>query len=55
MVMGDDGQGAYVKIPSILIGKKDGDIVKNYINKNPKAVITAILDFDIPNLNNHVN
>lgn len=30
--MGDDGQGGSIKIPSFLIGKKDGKVLKEAIH-----------------------
>jgi hypothetical protein len=32
IIMADDGRGFLVKIPSILIGKKDGDQIINYLD-----------------------
>ena len=31
VIMSDDGTGAGIRIPSMLIGKKDGDVLKNFL------------------------
>jgi len=34
LIMSDDGTGNGIKIPSFLIGKSDGDMLKEYIHKD---------------------
>ena len=31
VIMSDDGTGAGIRIPSVLIGSKDGEILKNFM------------------------
>ena len=35
IILGDDGTSAGIRIPSLLISKKDGDILKNWIRSSP--------------------
>jgi hypothetical protein len=35
VVLGDDGTSAGIRIPSLLISKKDGDILKKWMNSSP--------------------
>jgi len=54
IVLSDDGNGAGIKIPSVMISKKDGDTIKQFIKENLKGHLSALLDFDLPNPDNHV-
>lgn len=54
IIMSDDGNGGSVHIPSVLIGKSDGNKVIKYIKAHPKHHIAALLDFELPNPDNHV-
>jgi hypothetical protein len=35
VVLGDDGTSAGIRIPSLLISKKDGDILKKWMSSSP--------------------
>lgn len=54
IVMSDDGNGGGIHIPSVLIGKKDGDKIIKYTTEHSHRHLVAILDFDLPNPDNHV-
>jgi len=54
IVLSDDGSGAGITIPSVLISKKDGDKIKRYIKDHTNRHLAALLDFDLPNPDNHV-
>jgi hypothetical protein len=43
VIMASDGHGGGIKIPSIFIGEREGDIIKNWTSSNPtKSVILSI-------------
>ena len=42
VVMSDDGSGAGLSIPAILIGYKDGQILKNFMKHSDPALISEI-------------
>jgi hypothetical protein len=59
IVMSDDGTGRDIHIPALLISKKDGDILKEYI-KNAREEddlkrMQILLDFDLVNLHSSRN
>jgi len=39
--MGDDGTGTGIRIPSMLIGKDDGDILREFAKKKIGATLSA--------------
>jgi len=41
VIMGDDGTGAGIRIPSMLIGKDSGAILKDYMNVTTGAILSA--------------
>ena len=41
VIMGDDGTGTGIRIPSMLIGKKDGEILRNFAKKKIGATLSA--------------
>lgn len=45
----DDGTGTDINIPAILISKKDGDILKEYLKKKPQFEnLQVLIEFEIP-------
>ena len=42
IVMKDDGTGNSIRIPSMLIGKKDGEILIDFLETQPQSVIDSI-------------
>jgi hypothetical protein len=51
VVMADDGTGAGIRIPSILIGNKDGQILKKYLQTATKEDLKKIkfnIEFNAP-------
>ena len=57
VIMSDDGTGSGIRIPSMLISKKDGEILKAYLTSKSsdvdKAALTA--EFVMENPSNTVN
>ncbi len=44
IIMSDDGKGAGIRIPSMLIGKKDGKVLRDFLlNSSPEVASTASL------------
>ena len=41
VIMGDDGTGSGIRIPSMLIGKSDGQILKDYAKLKQGATLSA--------------
>lgn len=41
VIMGDDGTGIGIRIPSMLIGKNDGKILKEFASKNKNGTLSA--------------
>jgi len=38
IIMSDDGTGAGIRIPSMLISERDGNILKEFLTKSPPAL-----------------
>jgi hypothetical protein len=53
IIMGDDGTGREIFIPSILISKEDGDILKKYLKKSQEIKID--LYFPVPETSGKVS
>ena len=56
--MSDDGTGTGIRIPAMLIGRKEGQILKDFLTKQPaevaaKASLSA--EFILKNQDNKVN
>ncbi len=47
IVMAEDGHGSLVTIPSLLISKKDGNILKKFMKENKDKPINLEIDFEI--------
>ena len=45
-IMGDDGQGGSIKIPSFLIGNKDGKVLKEAIHQMEEKLIKNLSNED---------
>ena len=43
LVMADDGRGATIHIPSFLINKRDGDLLKEHLTEGKHIVVKASL------------
>ena len=43
----DDGTGMDISIPAILISNSNGNIIKDYINKNKSSKISFIINFEL--------
>lgn len=54
VVMVDDGTGQNIYIPTFMISKKDGDMIKNFIDKNRRSHVKMQLTFEVPNPDNRV-
>jgi hypothetical protein len=52
--MADDGTGANVNTPSLMIKQADGATIKTYMTNNPTVQITVALEYSIPNPDNRV-
>lgn len=48
IVMSDDGTGAGIRIPSILVNKKSGHVLLEYIKQNPQEDIKVMVSFVMP-------
>lgn len=46
-IIKDDGTGSDIHIPSIMIGKKEGDMIVAYKEAHPDKAITALQHFDL--------
>ncbi len=58
VIMSDDGTGTGIRIPAMLIGKKEGQLLKDFLTKQPaelaaKAALSA--EFVFKNQDNKVN
>ena len=53
VVMGDDGTGTGIRIPSMLIGKEDGLKLKYYANNNDAGTLSA--EFNTPMIEGKVH
>lgn len=47
IMMIDDGFGYNIHIPTVMVGKKEGDIIKNFMNTNPNHTITMSMQFEM--------
>ena len=52
-VMGDDGTGTGIRVPSMLIGKTDGDKLKEFAKKQGNGTLSA--EFNMPNIEEKVH
>lgn len=48
IVMSDDGTGAGIRIPSVLVNKKSGKVLLEYIKQNPQEDIKIMVSFVMP-------
>lgn len=58
VIMSDDGTGTGIRIPAMLIGKKEGQILKDFLTKaTPELAYKASLsaEFVFKNQDNKVN
>ena len=57
IIMSDDGTGSGIRIPAMIIGRRDGEEFKNFINFGDDSVNDAIIQvqFSLINPENHVN
>ena len=58
VVMSDDGTGGGLRIPALLIGKKDGEILKDYIkhaSADKRSQIALTASFMIAHKRNQVD
>jgi hypothetical protein len=47
VILVDDGNGAGIRIPSMLIGKKDGEVIKDFLLvKNQHIALLASFELD---------
>jgi hypothetical protein len=54
LIMGDDGTGHSVNIPSFIIRKKEADIIKQYILANKNQTIYVRGDLEMAHPDNRV-
>lgn len=54
VIMADDGYGRNITIPGLLISKKDGDIIANYMGQYKDAKVVLEVDFEMEHKNNTV-
>lgn len=52
-VMGDDGTGTGIRVPSMLIGKSDGDRLKAFAKRASNGTLSA--EFNMPNIEDKVH
>ena len=58
IIMSDDGTGTGIRIPAMLISKKDGQILKNFLTTQPPSVAdlaSLSAEFIFENIENEVN
>lgn len=48
VIIVDDGNGAGIRIPAMLITKKDGEVIKDYLMKNQHIALLASFELDKP-------
>jgi len=48
IVMSDDGTGAGIRIPSVLIGKEAGKVILDYMKFNPNVDLKFAVSFLMP-------
>ena len=53
VVMGDDGTGTGIRVPSMLIGKTDGELLKNFAKTSDTGTLSA--EFTMPNIEGKVH
>jgi hypothetical protein len=53
VIMGDDGTGTGIRVPSMLIGKNDGDILKEFALSGGLATLSA--EFTMPKIEDKVH
>lgn len=54
IVMVDDGTGQNIYIPTFMINKKEGDLIKKFIDDNPRSHVRMQLTFEVFNPDNRV-
>lgn len=54
IIMVDDGTAGNLYIPSVLISKTNGDILKKYMKNGNDEVVRMTISFDMPNPDNRV-
>lgn len=54
LIMADDGTGHSVNIPSFLIGKKEGDIIIDYIKRKTNSTVYVKAELEIVHPDNRV-
>ena len=54
VVMVDDGTAGNIYIPTFMISKKDGNVIKDYIDKNRRSHVRMQLTFEVPNPDDRV-
>jgi hypothetical protein len=47
IIMSDDGTGQDITIPGVLIGYKDGEIIKSFYKQNPGVDIIVEFEFEM--------
>jgi len=47
IMMIDDGFGFNIHIPTIMLKKKEGDILRDYMIKNPNHTVTVSMQFEL--------
>ena len=48
VILSDDGTGMGIRIPSMIIGKTDGEIIMDYVKENKDATLSAEFVVDNP-------
>jgi hypothetical protein len=54
VIMSDDGTGTGIRIPAMLIGRKEGKILKDFLLSNQAANASLSAEFILTNLENKV-
>jgi hypothetical protein len=55
IIMADDGNGGTISIPTVMIGKSDADIIRNFIKENQNKPVTIVASFPQANDVNDVS